>query len=112
MPQTRTVTDKGLLLELEYHRDLQDGIKEGWIVHLIEAYAGPEPVGYIKISYVPEDRYRQRFATPFDYAVNESGSYLRTRYLLEELPEADWGVTELLKAVEDSYHWLAPGEYD
>ena len=106
----RAVTSKGLEVELRYYPEIKDGIKDGWVVHLIEAAVAGEPAGYIKVSYIPGEKFEQLFATPFDYAVQESGSNLRIRTLLAEKREDDWAPKELRKAIEDTYHFLAREE--
>ena len=104
--QERALTDKGLEVELRYYPEIRDGIKEGWVVHMIEAWTDGEPAGRIKISYIPTREFGQLFETPADYAIQETGRYLRTRDLRERKRPEEWSAKELRAAIKDSYDWM------
>lgn len=110
----RAVTSKGVEVDLRYYEEIDDGMVEGWRCDLIEAYVGAEPVGYIKVAYVPNQTFAERYPDPFHFAVFERSSnrYSGLRHLLEEKPEQEWGKEDFYKAVETSY--LARGwpDYD
>lgn len=105
-------TAKGLEVSLRYRWSIDDGINEGWIVHAIDASIDGDPAGYIKVSYVPKAEQERLFPTPFAYAIERTGSFLRIRHLLKQLPESNWAREDLLTAIEDSYRYVGPQIYD
>lgn len=105
-------TASGVEVELRYRWDVDDGINEGWIVHVIEAAVDGAPAGYIKLSYVPKEQQEALFPDPFAYALERTGSFHSIRRLLEERPESEWTEKDLFRAIEDSYRYVGAQMYD
>lgn len=108
---TRIVTAKGLEVDLAYEWEIDDGIREGWVVHRLVATVGGVAAGYLKVSYVPSKLARVYFPDPFHYALWYTGSHLVIRHLVERTPdEAAWTADDLRAAIESSLGWVSVGE--
>lgn len=54
----------------------RDQLGRGWVVHRIEAIIDGEEVGYINISYIPEERFNQQFHSILQYIDKMKGKGL------------------------------------
>lgn len=69
-------TKEGLPIKFKvYDQDPEDvrGINLGWVVHRVEAYVGDLRVGYLKISYIPQEYADRYFPTLWHYLKNHKG---------------------------------------
>lgn len=53
-----------------------EGDNRGWIVHKITAYVGSKEVGYVKMEYIPEERYKQYYPTIVNYVSQIAGTHI------------------------------------
>ena len=57
-----------------YEKDPKDrGTMPAWVVHRVEAYVGGQEAGYLKISYIPKERWDKWFPTVWDMKANKNG---------------------------------------
>lgn len=68
------VTRNGDQVELRYTHDAEPnrGVNEQWIVRQINAYIAGEHVGYLKISYIPTERFQKMFPDLVNYQFNST----------------------------------------
>jgi GNAT superfamily N-acetyltransferase len=102
------VSSKGVPARMDLFLEIDDGIKEAWTVELVELHTPDEPGGYLKISYIPEEKLQRYFPTAFEYAVRERGKYLRISQLLDK-GEENWSRDDYETALNGSQDWLPYG---
>lgn len=54
-------------VEFVIKEDSEGDENRGWIVHKIDAFVESVNVGYIKISYIPKERFKEHYPTIFSY---------------------------------------------
>lgn len=85
-------------------RDIEGNENRGWIVHEIKPFVDGKSAGYIKISYIPRERFEEFYPTIFNFISQISGSLL--------LPIDDrhlhWQTldTENLRKFVQNVYWL------
>lgn len=99
------VTNKGLPLTIEFRRGIDDNIREGWVVDILEARGPDGPAGHLKLSYVPSETLARWFPSAWHYAARVEGRYYLPGEQLEK-PEEDWSEAELRLALERTAGWL------
>jgi hypothetical protein len=100
------VTSKGVDVELKLYRNVPDGIKEGWVVDLVEAHTEQGLAGYLKLSYIPKENMERWYPNPFIWWAREGGN--GWEWSLREFIDKDeslWSREELLTAIEKCDSW-------
>lgn len=64
-------------VKFKYFEDVEGDNNRGWQVDQIEAFLNGENVGYIKLSWIPRERFNQRYHSVIDYVDNIEGSNFR-----------------------------------
>lgn len=70
-------TKRGQDIDLQYIPDSEGDNNRGWQVDQIDAYVDGEKVGFIKVSYIPHERWVKNYPSIFNYMAEINGK----RYL-------------------------------
>lgn len=90
--------------------DSEGDNNRGWIVHKVSAvtpYMGTKKeIGYLKISYIPEDRFENHYKSVIDYILNIQGYSCNRKYYESK---RDW----IASLAYTFYHksWVGPGNW-
>ncbi len=85
MKITDLITEKiNTAVKFNYIEDLEGDENRGWQVDKIEAYLNDKLVGYIKVSWIPRQRFDQHYKTIAQYVSKVAGSvFLPYEYVNE-----------------------------
>lgn len=64
-------------IEFKIHKqspDKGDQLSRGWVVHKIEAFINKKPAGWIKISYVPDEKFKKEYSNIVQFAEKIAGN--------------------------------------
>lgn len=67
-------TKQGDQISLSVSEDHEGDNNRGWTVHRVEAKLGNKPVGYLNMSYIPQERFDSHYPSIADY-VDKIGGY-------------------------------------
>lgn len=67
-------TKKNQEIDIELIEDSEGDNNRGWIVHKFIAYIDEKEAGYLKISYIPEERFKRWYPSIFNYLSQIEGS--------------------------------------
>jgi len=96
------ISSKGVPARLELYTDIDDGIKSGWQVDLIEIHTDDGPAGYLKMSFIPQKNFDRLFADAFAWTVNNSNRYGHQMQQLLAKGESQWQRQDFLKALQET----------
>ena len=100
--ELQRTSSKGVAARLRLYHDIDDGIKEGWRIDLIELHTAEGPAGYLKISFIPKDRMECYYGDVFAFAVNYHNNYgFKLRELLQKA-QGQWTREDYLNALSDT----------
>lgn len=91
-------------MNLNLYHQIDDGIKEGWIVELIEAHTESGPAGYLKLSFIPESEMERWYPNAWKWVIREKGRYGRMRTLIDT-PEEEWTRDDIQQALDSCDDW-------
>lgn len=73
---TEYKTKSGDEIVVKSNEDIEGDENRGWIVDKFSAYVNGDYAGYLKISYIPEDRFKKHYPTILSFMHKVGGSYL------------------------------------
>ncbi len=103
--ETETTTKHGQQIRLERHPDTEGDDNRGWQVDEVRAYVGDTQVGYLKMSYIPLERYKRYYPSIFNYLDQIAG----WSGIMGKDRAADWRTFDevRLKALIKNVEWRA-----
>ncbi len=87
-------------LILKYVKDVEGNENRGWIVHRIRAYKDGKVVGYLKLSYIPKDRFDDHYPGILNYLTQIGGKSV----LPYDMKTVPWEEIPADKLGEHIYH--------
>ncbi len=73
-------TKTGEPIEIRTTEDSEGDKNRGWTVHKFEAVIDGETAGYLKVSYIPEERFKRHYKNIFDYIDKITGKAIPKDY--------------------------------
>lgn len=97
-------TKDGRPITFDVHPFAEDSDPRGYVVHHIYAIVDGKRAGYIKLSYIPKDRWDKAFPTVWHFRRRQLGH--------GDIPESILGNWKaMLKHIGESYSWTDPQFY-
>lgn len=104
-------TKDGKELEFKWIESTDEvSVNQGWIVHELKAFLDGDEVGYIKASYIPEERFEKVFPTVFHYLSNVRGKLILNRGDGKSVGSNRDEFPDDIKDFAESLHQYARGE--
>lgn len=69
-------TKSGKDITFEYHEDFEGDKNRGWQVDKIDAYVDGEYAGYIKLSYIPKERFKRYYPSVLNFMTQIGGGHI------------------------------------
>jgi len=100
LSEYKTKTNQNITFKLE--KDIEGNKNRGWIVHKITAFVNGEEAGYIKVMYIPKERFKEYYPNVINY-ISQITGYHPLPSKKEHLPWQKLSTEELRKLVQSTY---------
>jgi len=92
-------------IRFEYKDDADKSINRGWVVDRVDAYLNDKPIGYLKISYVPDSEVKNTFPDVIHYIGADHKGHTQLRNALKSGDKKE--ITRALSKLEDPWDdWI------
>src|ERR1039458_6591636 len=102
-------SSRGVPARMELYLDIDDGVNDGWVVDLVELHTDDGPAGYLKISFIPQEKLEEYFPTALEWAVRHKSKHRLLRDLIVK-PDDQWSRAEYLQALCSTTGWMPYGQ--
>jgi GNAT superfamily N-acetyltransferase len=76
IPIARSRTKDGAAITFEYFNDIEGDNNRGWQVDQIKAFVDGQEVGYLKLSYIPRERFNRYYPSIFNWLSQMEGKHI------------------------------------
>lgn len=113
--ETEITTKHGQPIRLERHSDTEGDKNRGWQVDEVRAYVNGVTVGYLKMSYIPLERFKRYYPSIFNYLdqiAGWAGLYPWENRGMRWQDMTDDQLKKLIKHIEFRFHHQDYSDYD
>jgi len=92
-------------IRFEYKDAADKSVNKGWVVDMVNAYIDDKPIGYLKISYVPDSNVKDVFPDVIHYLGSEHKGFSKLRAAL--IKDDKKNITRALSQMQDPWsQWI------